>query len=304
MSRPPDAWSLPAGGTVIDHPGAYEMPATIYHADPCTEPSLDSTLARVLLQQSPLHAWQAHPRLSPSWEPETADRFDMGTFAHALMLQGENNVEVINAPGWTRPADRQKRDELRAQGKLVMLAEQYNRILAMTGAAAAKFPLYQGDPGEPALFEEGKPEVSLFWYEEKHKVWCRARLDWLRHDLRWIDDYKTTGGSANPLMWTQMLFREQYDVQAAFYVRAVRTIWPDSAPQLRFVVQEQKPPHEFSVIGLDAAALSVAEDMVETAIGEWAKCLRSGTWDGYSRRMARAGLPPWREARWLEQMGG
>ena len=40
-------------------PGIHNLSAEVYHADPCVKPSLSSSIANVLLQQSPLHAWMA-----------------------------------------------------------------------------------------------------------------------------------------------------------------------------------------------------------------------------------------------------
>ena len=49
--------------------GAYRLSEHQYHADPCPEPSLSCSLAKVLLAASPKQAAWEHPRLNPKWEP-------------------------------------------------------------------------------------------------------------------------------------------------------------------------------------------------------------------------------------------
>ncbi|CAI3961985.1 unnamed protein product, partial [Commensalibacter communis] len=39
----------------------YDMPASIYHSDPCPTPSLSNSLIRDLLDKSPYHAAWKHP---------------------------------------------------------------------------------------------------------------------------------------------------------------------------------------------------------------------------------------------------
>jgi len=72
--------------TTISKPGVYDIPDKEYHADPCPVPSLSSTLARTLLNQSPLHAWTKHPRLNPDHEPEEKRTFDIGRVHQVLEI--------------------------------------------------------------------------------------------------------------------------------------------------------------------------------------------------------------------------
>src|SRR5260221_5320495 len=56
------------GYAMIDTPGLYDIADADYHADCCAVPSLSSSIVKLLDQQTPLHAWQAHPRLNPRFE--------------------------------------------------------------------------------------------------------------------------------------------------------------------------------------------------------------------------------------------
>ncbi|WP_242401117.1 hypothetical protein [Acetobacter okinawensis] len=51
--------------SIITTPGIYDLPEAQYHADPCPTPSLSNSVARILLDESPMHAHFSHPRLNP-----------------------------------------------------------------------------------------------------------------------------------------------------------------------------------------------------------------------------------------------
>jgi hypothetical protein len=68
----------------ITEPGIYRnFPTAAYFGDPTPAPSFTQSLAKVLIAQSPLHAYQAHPRLNvkpadeDDGEPE-AEKYDEG----------------------------------------------------------------------------------------------------------------------------------------------------------------------------------------------------------------------------------
>ena len=274
-------------------PGLYAMSAGDYHADPNDAPSLSASIAHRLLAQSPRHAWTAHPRLNPAHEPEHAEAFDLGTAAHAYLLEGQANVVVIDAKDYRSKAAQESRDLARAAGRVPILASRWDDVLSM--AAAARVQL--GHHPEPVPLLVGLPEQTLIWREGD--IWCRARLDWLADDRRVVDDYKTTEGSAHPEAWCRgPLFRNGYDVQAAFYLRGVKVLFGIDA-SFRFVVQECYPPFALSVIGLGPDVLTLGEKKRLRAVELWQECLETGIWPAYPARTHRAELPPWEEASWM-----
>ena len=48
-----------------------DISAEAYHADPAPEPSLSSSVAKILVNLSPAHARIAHPRLNPDYRPRS-----------------------------------------------------------------------------------------------------------------------------------------------------------------------------------------------------------------------------------------
>jgi hypothetical protein len=283
----------------IDAPGIYDLPAAAYHADPCPEPSLSCSIANLLCHASPAHARQAHPRLNPDAVDEKREEFDLGTIAHALLLEGSaDRIAIVDAKDFRTKAAQEARDAAYAAGQLPILAARWVDVQAMVVAARAQ--LDQHADGGRWMFTGGKPEQTVIWQEDG--LWCRARLDWLRHSSAGvaIDDYKTTSGSANPEAWSRAMFDRGADLQAAWYRRAVAALTEQDAP-FRYAVQETFPPYALSVISLGPDALLLAEKKVLYALDVWRSCLASNTWPGYPRQTAYAGLPPWEEARWLER---
>jgi hypothetical protein len=279
---------------VIDRSGCYALKAAEYHRDPAPAPSLSASIARELLTASPHHAWCAHPRLNPAYTREYEDKFDLGTAVHAYLLEGDDGFVIVNEKDWRKDAAKGAREEARLDGKVALLRDQWVSVQAM--AIRAREQLAGHEP--PIPLTSGRPEQTLVWQEGR--VWLRARLDWLHDDHRTIDDFKSTGASANPAAWTRTMFGLGADVQAALYVRGVKAVFGVEA-EFRFVVQETYPPYALAVIGLAPEAMALAERKVAWAIARWGECLASGQWPSYPTRTCWAELPPWEATRWMEQ---
>lgn len=278
-------------------PGIHEVLADTYHGDPCSVPSLSASLAHILTIDSPLHAYTAHPKLNPNFQREDEDKFSVGTAAHALLLQGDEIAEVLDFPDMRTKDAKAARDEARANGRLPLLAKHWDGVRAMVEAARAQLIAHRADP---PLFRDGKAEQTLVW-EEDGGVVCRARLDWLRDDRQTIDDYKSTGASANPERWVRTLFGIGADVQAAFYLRGLKATSGVGDADFRWAVQETFPPYALSVVAPGPAVLEIGDAKVEYALNVWRECLSSGVWPAYPSRVCFAELPAYEEARWLER---
>jgi len=280
----------------VTEPGLYTMSAAAYHQDPCPEPSLSSSIARELLANSPKHAWWKHPHLNPAYESEHKQIFDVGTAAHALLLEGESGCVIIDAKDFKTQAARDQRDAAYAAYKVPLLAHRWQDVQDMVDAARRQLDKHEA---RPTPLTDGKPEQTLIWKEGD--VWCRARLDWLHTDRRLIGDYKSTGATANPDVWARRtLYGSGYDVQNAFYTRGIKKVFGLEAG-FYFVVQETFAPQALSVVGLEPEPLALADQKVAHAIKVWGECLKSGKFPGYPLRTCWASLPPWEEVAWLER---
>lgn len=274
--------------------GIHTIPAAVYLADPCPAPSLSASIAKKLCLASPLHAQYDHPRLTPLPIDDASEAGDIGTAAHALLLEHTNAVVIVDAKDWRTNAAKDARDQARAAGQIPLLAKAWGDVQAMVAAARGQLDAHTD--GGAAMFTDGQAEQTLIWKEDD--IWCRARLDWLRHGA--VDDYKTTSASANPDTWSRTLFAAGHDLQVAWYLRGLKAITGDEAT-FRFAVQECYPPYALAVIALGPDALTLAEKKCLYALEVFRASLSTNNWPGYPARTCWAALPMAHEAWWLEK---
>lgn len=273
------------GASVITAPGIYNTPAAEYHADPCPQPSLSSSVAKILLDQSPLHAWHAHPRLNPYYEPDVDDKFDLGTAAHMLLLERRaDGIVIVRADDWRSKAAKESRDQARAEGKTPILEHQYERADRMVRAAYE----FIDTTAFGGIFQLGLAEQTVVW--EENGVWCRCRPDLWWGEVRIILDYKTTE-NAQPDAFIRQIGRMSYHTQAEFYTRGLATLGP--SPAFVFLAQETTPPHACSLIALSNAYRAIGQQRVEKAISGWRNFLTTKNWPSYTNQICYAEPKPW-----------
>jgi len=281
-----------------------------YHGDPCAQPSLSSSIAKILLQQSPLHAWLAHPKLNPGFHRDgDSSRLDLGSVAHDVLLEGgTGRVQVVDPKdypsktgsipeGWTNTAIREARDLARSLGKLPIFKHDWLQVNAMCDVARE---FVAGTEIDGCFGWEA--ESTIIWQEDG--LWFRGRTDLLKHDRTIIVDYKTTT-NANPEYLTRSVICQMgYDFQASFYRRGVYAVTQIVLPAFVFLFQEIEPPYACSLVALDPMLIDVADIKVEAAIHTWEKCLRTNSWPAYSKQIHWAQAPAWAlaDAQRLEEM--
>lgn len=259
-------------------------------------PSLNAGICKILCSRSPLHAWTLHPRLNPHFERDSDPKYDVGTAAHALLLEGRDAVFIVGALDWRTADAKAMREEARAEGKIPLLSAQWQEVQRMCEAVREQLDALDVDP---VPLTDGKPEQTLVW--EEQGILCRARLDWLRDDRAAIDDLKTTSASANPEAWTRRtLWDMGADIQAAFYLRGLAALG-EKVRDFRWIVVETYPPYALSVVSLTPQAFELADAKVEYALNLWKRCLEADDWPGYPIQVAYAEAPGWHEAAWLEK---
>ena len=172
--------------------GIHDIRAEIYHADNLRSGvTLSSSVARKIIAQSPMHAWTAHPRLNPEYEPVERKTFDIGRAAHrailgkggdyvaypAGILASNGAASTSEAKAWAnahRAAGRVplKQDEC---DQVEIIAQSVHRKLAAMGIK----------------FEPDRSELTAL--AEVDGVWCRAMVDNAPVNPRLpLYDFKTT----------------------------------------------------------------------------------------------------------------
>jgi hypothetical protein len=283
--------------------GCYKMDFADYLADPCPVPSLSRSTIKDLVERTPAHAWQNHPRFgAKDEETEEAEeaKFNVGTAAHSLFLEGVDVgvcVDPADYPGpkggipkgWTTDLIRSVRDSIRGAGKIPMLPKQYIKVWNMVEAAKKALKA-----SEHALdIEEMDREQTYIW-KEKNGVWCRIRVDAETKDRSIVLDYKTTGMMADPQIWA----KQADEVQESFYRRGVGKVDGVKPDKFIFMVQEDEPPYLCSFIELSAMYQDMGKQKVKAGIALWHYCTTTDDWPGYSKQSAVVDPPSWAMAAW------
>jgi hypothetical protein len=294
----------------IDKPGVYDLDDETYHGDPCPTPSLSAGTAKLLLEATPRHAADAHPRLRladlPEAEDEDEPKFDVGKACHMLVTgKGGEIVEITplkkDGTPSTSKATASWKDQAaaaRAAGKTPLSPPEAARVRLMANLLDAQL---RADPeiGNNPFSNRASNELAMIWKEGD--IWCRCKPDALDYDRRIIWDLKTTGLLADPDRWTDTQVKATgVDLRAAHYLRGAAQLL-GTGWRYVFVVCEAQRPHAMSVIELPGAYLEMGEDKRRRAVSWWTRCLTSGSWPGWRQGIQRPEPAAYLEARWLER---
>lgn len=265
-------------------PGLHEdLDELAYHADP----ALSASGAKRLLPPG-CPALFKHDRDNGGRPNKRA--FDVGHAAHAAVLGVGLELVVVDADNWMTKAAKETRDTAYAEGKCPILAKEKAAVDAMA-LEIRRHPIASAllDP------ERGRPEVSVFWHDEQRGIDRRARFDWLPNGdggLLVVPDYKTTA-SAEPRAFTKSVFNFGYDIQAVFYMDAIRAAGLADDVEFRFIAQETTAPYLITIHELDFASLALGRARVDEACSVFRECTETGIWPGYSDGIELIGPPPW-----------
>lgn len=269
-------------------PGVHIMPAAEYHA----LPELSNTLAQLIIGQSPKHAWTASPALNPNFKRVEKEEFDIGSAAHALLLEGQDRMAVIEADDWRKAAAREARDAARAEGRHPILAGRYQDVMKMRDVAVRAIAECE-DLGGLTL-SNGSAEIVLIW-EDLDGTACRARLDFLASAAlggnRIVLDYKSTT-DATPRAFSRQIARMGYHYQDEFYSRGVQAVL-GRRPKFVFLAQETRPPYACSFHGCGPSLAAIAKADIDQAIVTWGACLKSNRWPAHAQHIHWAEATPW-----------
>jgi PDDEXK-like domain of unknown function (DUF3799) len=287
--------------TFHSKPGIYtDVSAADYFADPCPDPSLTQSIAKVLIDQSPLHAWTAHPRLNPDYVHDDDTKYDVGNVAHGLMIGRGKEIIVLDAYGdWRTKAAQEARAAAVMQGKIAVLGKTFARASNMVEAAREQLALR--DLGHLLNQETGIGEVVIAWQEDD--IWLRQMIDWLEVERLTFCDYKTTGMSAAPHGLDRMMATAGWPIQAAMAERGLDVLDPENAGRRRylFVVQEDTRPYALNVVELTEGPMTMGRKMLQHGVDIWRRCIEADRWPGYPAEIVRPSYPGWAETQWLDR---
>jgi hypothetical protein len=259
-----------------------------YQRDPCRIPSLNSSVARTLVAETPAHAYVQHPRLGGSGEdsggtPAVQD----GALIHKLLLGKGKEIAIIEAPDFRTAEARSQRDAALAEGFLPVLQHK----LIANAAVAARLRDKCAAVGYPF---DGESEVCIEWLDDG--ILCRSMLDHARLAGGIIYDVKKVA-RAHPAQIARTFIEYGYDIQREAYCRAVTRLHPELTGRVQFVFLfvEIEPPYSVIPAKPDGYFREIGALRWERALHIWRECRASGNWPSYSVDGAPITIeaPPW-----------
>ncbi len=273
-----------------------------YFADRVIEvPTLSQSIAKLIVDKSPLHAWASHPRLGNCADRGDTKAMDDGTLMHHMLLgTGEDAVVLVHADNYRTKDAQIARDAAIADGKLPVLAHLHAALKAGVGMMRDRM----ADAGvDLDLFDAAQAEAGILWYEGD--VACRGRMDKLyvpnaadvasgaMSPRSVIFDVKKSR-SAHPLACARHMLAYGYDIQRAAYTSAVEQL--TGAPgevDFQFIFIEDKAPYAVTVGRPDGIMRELGTRKWTQAVATWKSCLASGKWPGYATAPVNLEAPAW-----------
>lgn len=277
-------------------PGLHlDVPAERYHADPCAEPSLSSSIAHTLVIETPRHAWFSHPRLNPAFEAsEPNAAMAIGKVAHEMILGRGGGIVVVEADDWRTNKAKDARTAAESTGKTAVLRKTMAEAERIREAVL--------------LCIRETPEAVDFYHADAHSevvgIWrdiggpmCRIMVDRLSPEGV-VYDLKITARGLDDVALGRAL-EDGYACRGAFYIRGLERIDPAMAGRFRYrwIFAESTAPYAVRIVEADARTLALGDRQAALGIATWQRCLTTNTWPGWPRRVAQIGMGTWADAR-------
>lgn len=265
-------------------PGIYpDMPASVYYSDPCEQPSLSQSMAKTLLNSSPVHAYRSHPRLGGQARTGGTKAMVKGDVIHDLLLKNGSceKIVVLEYNDYRSKAAQQDRDKAELEGLTPVLEKEW-KLLSSASVTITNELAKAG-----VSFAHGQTEVAAIWEEtadNSKPICCRCRIDHLHNGL--ITDLKTTA-SAHPDDINKSIRNFGYDIQQHANTKSI----PGS--KMRFVFVELEPPYLFTIVEMDESLKTLGRAKWRRAVNLWEQCLRTDLWPGYYDGVFSATARPW-----------
>lgn len=274
-----------------------DISADEYHADALGDvPTLSSSVAGVLVEQSPLHAWWAHPRMGKGGY-EATEATDRGSILHKLLLGKGEDVVPVDAKDWRTDKAKDTRAAIRANGGIPVLAAALTEHERTAKIVRARLEAN-------GIVLDGASEVTGLWKSDG--VLCRMRMDHLKASGdHVIIDLKSTQSAAPDAVAKSMVIYGA-DVQRAAYMDGYETICPDAAGRTKMLYAffEAEAPHAVLVTEMAGTMRELGERKWKRARALWKRCLADGMgpehWPGYASGVVRIEAPAWALAKDLE----
>jgi hypothetical protein len=276
-------------------PTLSKIPASKYHADDIGQdrPALSSSIARILTQSTPFHAWLAHPKFGRV-RKEPTPQMIRGSLIHALVFsQPLDDFRVIEADNYKTKAAQEQRDAATASGLIPVLSRELSEAKDVANDI-------HGAIQEAGFYlERDKAELCATWEEDTPHgpVLCRGLMDHVDLDRAVILDLKNVT-TCEPSAFGRHVIDFGYDLQHAAYTSAIHKLNPNMAGREDFVWLCVEPLPEgapqrvmLAVRRPDPVMIERGRVMWTYACKRWAECIAENRWPGYADAVVEC--PAW-----------
>lgn len=260
--------------------GVYVIDAEQYHRDeiPGVDvPCLSASIAKVLHEKSPRHAYARHPKLGGRFYP-SSEAMDEGTALHSMLLGAGREVFPVQFDDYRTKAAKEQRDAARAERKIPLRAKDFDRLVRVARELRDGFR-------DASISLEGDVEQTMLWVEQADDgtpVQCKGMLDLVDWTTGRILDLKKTE-NAHPDAIARHVDDYGYAIQEAAYRSGFGEVRPQQRgrEQFAFAFYELDPAVVVEV-QLDGSYRHIGESRWRRAVNTWARCLKTGKWPGYA----------------------
>lgn len=273
-----------------------------YKDDPCATPSLNASIAKVLCKQSPLHAWNEHPKFGNvvnadddeedgAEKKKDTDATRYGSVIHKLLLGKGCDIEVVDVDAYRTTAAKAQRDEAIRAGRVPIKIRKYDDLCAAAEAIKGNLALEGIDLDD----DGGESEVAVEFHEqgEHGEIVCRVRMDRGNFKRGIIRELKSIR-SADDDTCSKHVAQFGYDIQLITNTRAMAAMRPELEQiDMLFAFFEITPPYAVNVKRPSPVMHETGRIQWEGALLVWERCLRTNRWPAYGGRISELDPPKW-----------
>jgi hypothetical protein len=247
-----------------------------------------------------LRSW-AHFRHELDAPPVETDALRLGRAFHMALLEPDRAASLIVCPP---KFDRRTKDgKATAEAFEATLTPDHIQVDAIEREDMGRMRAQIMDNPEARLLltnARGVNEQSVLWCDKATGIECKGRIDRLleTRSARIVIDIKTAA-DASPKRFAADAIKYGYDVQAAHYADAIRTLHADSKPvDFVWIVVEKAAP--FAVMVYRASEPDCQPDMMTFGqsrrgklLRELRACRENNKWPGYGEGILPLRVPAW-----------
>lgn len=261
-----------------------DMPEEQYFAFPAAS---NSTLGRMAKSAAHCRAYMDNP-------PEQTPAMAFGSLVHTMILEPHEraNRYAVKPEGIDRRTKAGKAAyaefETESAGKTIVTQFDMERAYKIMSSVK------EHRTANLFLTGDGNAEASIFWTDEDTGYRCKSRIDFMR-DNRVLVDVKTTQ-DASPAGFARAVSNYGYHRQAAMYSDGYEAVTGHRAEGFVFIAIETAPPYAVAVYELNPESIQVGREEYKRYLRDFARCMETEIWQGYSDDIEELSLPGWKLA--------